>query len=118
VPTAAGWSMRLPGNTMKGMTSAQKMDFGVNSTSSGDISSPPLQGWIFTDGTRNQAFIINSSADSFTLTMDSVFAQGTHFQQLTSDPFKRITGTDSLTITSGTLRNQLSLPAFSLTQLK
>jgi hypothetical protein len=117
-PTAAGWSMRLLGDTMRDMTSARAMDFGVNSTSNSGISSPPLQGWIFTDGKRKQAYIVNSSANSFTWNVDSLFGQGTHFQQLSSDPFKRITGSSSLTINSGTLRNQLSLPAFSLTQLK
>jgi hypothetical protein len=115
-PTAAGWSMRLLGDTMKGMTSARAMGFGVNSTSYGGISSP-LQGWIFTDGKRNQAFIVNSSASSFTLNVNPVFTQDMHFQQLTSDPFKLITGSDSLTINSGTFGNQLPLPAFSLTQL-
>jgi len=117
-PTAAGWSMRLLGDTMRDMTSARAMDFGVNSTSNSGISSPPLQGWIFTDGKRNQAYIVNSSANSFTWNVDSTFVQGTHFQQLSSDPFKRITGSSSLTNNSGTLRNQLSLAAFSLTQLK
>jgi hypothetical protein len=117
-PTAAGWAMRLIGDTMKGMTSARKMDFGAHSTFSGGISSPSLLGWIFNNGTRNQAFIVNSAADSYTLTTDSLFSEKTRFQQLSSDPFKRITGTDSLTITSGTLRNPLSLPAYSLTQLK
>jgi hypothetical protein len=115
-PTAAGWSMRLLGDTVKGMTSARAIDFGVNSTSYGG-NSTPLQGWIFTDGKRNGAFIVNSSASSFTLNESPVFAQGMHYQQLTSDPFKLITGSDSLTINSGTFGNQLSLPAFSLTQL-
>jgi hypothetical protein len=116
-PTAAGWSMRLLGDTMKGMRLAQKIDFGTNSTFNGDTSSP-LLGWIFTDGTHQQAFIVNSSASSFTIAVDSIFAKGSHFQQLTSDPFKRIAGPDSLTSTSGTLQSQISLPAFSLTQLK
>ena len=115
-PTAAGWSMRLLGDTLKGMTSARAMNFGVNSTSYGG-NSTPLQGWIFTDGKRNGAFIVNSSAGSFTLNESPVFAQSMHYQQLASDPFTLITGSDSLTIKSGTFGNQLSLPAFSLTQL-
>ncbi len=115
--TAAGWSMRLLGDTMKGMISAQKIDFGANITNNGGTSSP-LLGWIFNDGTHHQAFIVNSSASSFTINVDPVFAQGSHFQQLASDPLKPITGPDSLTITSGTPRNKISLPPFSLTQLK
>jgi hypothetical protein len=116
--TAAGWSMRLLGDTMKGMTTARKIDFAANSTSNEGSSSPPLLGWIFTDGTHHQAFIVNSSTSSFTLDVDPIFPQESHFQQLTGDPFKRIIGSDSLTINSGTLRNQISLPAFSLTQLR
>lgn len=115
--TAAGWAMRLLGNTMKGMISAQEIDFGAQLTTNGGASSP-LLGWIFNDGSHHQAFLVNSSASSFTINVDPVFAQGSHFQQLASDPLKRITGPDSLTITSGTPRNQISLPPFSLTQLK
>jgi hypothetical protein len=111
--TAAGWAMRLLGDTMKGMISAQEIDFGAN----GGTSSP-LLGWIFNDGSHHQAFIVNSSANSFTINVDPVFAQGSHFQQLASDPLKRITGPESLTITSGTPGHQISLPSFSLTQLK
>jgi hypothetical protein len=111
--TAAGWAMRLLGDTMKGMISAQEIDFGAN----GGTSSP-LLGWIFNDGSHHQAFIVNSSANSFTINVGPVFAQGSHFQQLASDPLKRITGPESLTITSGTPGHQISLPSFSLTQLK
>jgi hypothetical protein len=111
--TAAGWAMRLLGDTMKGMVSAQEIDFGTN----GGTSSP-LLGWIFNDGSHHQAFIVNSSANSFTINVDPVFAQRSHFQQLASDPLKRITGPESLTITSGTPGHQISLPPFSLTQLK
>ena len=115
--TAAGWAMRLLGDTMKGMISAQEIDFSANITINSGTSFP-LVGWIFNDGSHHQAFIVNSSASSFTINVDPVFAQGSHFQQLVSDPLKRITGSGSLTITSGTPRNEISLPPFSLTQLK
>src|SRR5215471_13672927 len=59
--TAAGWTMRLLGDTIKGMTSAQNL-----SLSSTTTINDSLQGWIFTDGTHQQAFLINSSSDSFT----------------------------------------------------
>lgn len=111
--TAAGWAMRLLGDTMQGMTSAQKLSF-----SSTTATNDSLQGWIFTDGTHQQTFLINSSAESFTWTPDPALAQGTHFQQLMSDPFKIITGPGSLTVKNGTPGGQLTLPAYSVTQLK
>lgn len=117
--TAAGLAMRLLADTMQGMTSARQISFSTGSASGGGgISPSPLQGWIFTDGTNQRGFIINSSSASFTWTTPSAFALGTRFQQLTGDPFKIITGPDSLTANSGMLGIQLVLPSYSVTQLK
>jgi hypothetical protein len=117
--TADGWSMRLLNDTMRGMTSAQKMSFNPNPLIDGSgFSYPSLQGWVFSNGTTPQTFIINRSADNFLWKEESAFPQGSRFQQLMSDPFKLITGPGSLTVKSGALQDQLVLPAYSLTQLK
>jgi hypothetical protein len=117
--TAVGYAMRLLASTLSGMTSAQKMTFSPNPLLQQDMaSSTSLQGWVFTDGTHKQAFILNRSANSFAWKGDSLFSTGTNFQQMTSDPFKLITGPDSFVMNSGTLQGSLVLPPFSVTQLK
>jgi hypothetical protein len=115
--TAAGWAMRLLGDTIYGMTSAQRISFSSTLASGAGASSSMPQGWIFTDGTAQRSFIINSKADSFTWTNTSMLSRGSSFQQLTSDPSRFISGPDSLTVNSGTLGSQLFLPAYSVTQL-
>lgn len=113
--TAAGWSMRLLGDTLHSMTSAQQISFSSGSVSGSETS---LQGWTFSDGKLLQAFIINSGAVNFTWTVDAAFTRGGNFQQLAGDPFKTITGSDSLSLQSNSLGSQLVLPAYSVTQLK
>jgi hypothetical protein len=115
--TAAGWALRLLGETIYGMTAVQRMPFSSSQASSEGASSLMPQAWIFTDGTAQRSFIINSAADSFTWTNTSMFSHGSSFQQLTGDPSRFITGPDSLTVKSGTLGSQLILPAYSVTQL-
>jgi len=116
--TAAGWSMRLLCDTIYAMTSAQPLSFSAASVQGSNTSFPSLQGWIFSDGKRRQAFLINSGSDSFTWTVDTTFAQGSTFKQLAGDPLTTVTGSNSLTAQSGTLGNKLLLPAYSVTQLK
>src|SRR6266446_438264 len=85
-PTAAGWTLRLLGETMRGMTSATKISF-----SSQTVLSDSLRGWIFTNGTHQQASIVNSSGENLSWALGSAFSQNAHYQQLTSDPFMVIT---------------------------
>lgn len=113
--TAAGWSMRLLCDTIHNMTSAQPLSFSAGSI---DATSFPVQGWIFTDGKRQQAFLVNSGSDSFTWPVDTAFSQNSTYQQLTGDPFTTVTGSGSLTTKSGNPGGQLVLPAYSVTQLK
>ncbi len=113
-PTASGWTMRLLGSTMQGMTSAEPLSF---SSSAGGITASAIQGWLFTDGTRRQAFIVNGSADNMQWEVGSTFPQGTQFQQLSGDPFKVVTGPESLKTSSGTLSSSINLPAYSVTQV-
>lgn len=111
--TASGWTLRLLGETLQGMNSAQQLAFASSSnTPSG------LTGWLFTDGSRKQAFVINSAPDGVIWDIDAPFTQA-QYQQLTcNDPFKVITGADSLTSNNGTAGDHLTLPAYSVTQLK
>jgi len=112
-PTAAGWVMRLLGDTMQGMNSAQPLSLNSSSASSA------LIGWFFTHGSQHRAFIVNSASQSFTWNVNITISPGqAHYQQLTSDPFKIITDAGSLNVNAGTLRNQLVLPAYSVTQLQ
>lgn len=114
--TAAGWSMRLLAEATHGMTEAQPITFDTGALSGGN--SFPLDGWIFKNGQRQQAFLINSNSDSYTWEVDPSFSQGGTFQQLSGDPFTTVTGPGSITIKSGKLGSQLVLPAYSVTQIK
>lgn len=111
--TAAGYALRLLGETIRGMTSAKKISF-----SSQTVSSDSLRGWIFTDGTHQQAIVVNSSGENLSWAPGSAFSQNAHYQQLTSDPFKVITGQDSPTTNSGVVGSHLTLPSYSITQIK
>ena len=110
--TAAGWTLSLLGETTRGMTSVRRI-----SLSSQTVSSDLLQGWIFSDGSHQQTFVVNSSGASLAWTPGSTFPQNARYQQLTSDPFKVITGQDSLTMNSGVVGSNLTLPPYSVTQI-
>ncbi|HLI87291.1 MAG TPA: hypothetical protein VKV37_01305 [Ktedonobacteraceae bacterium] len=111
--TAAGWSLRLLGNTMHGMTSAQPISLSSPSSTVGGVA-----GWLFSNGTQRRAFIVNSSTENITWNVDQAFSPGkAQVMQLTGNPFRLVTGQDSLTIKKATLANQLVLPAYSVTQL-
>jgi hypothetical protein len=116
--TAAGWAMRLLGDALGGMTSAQRLSFSAGSPTAGRTTLPLLQGWVFSDGRHRQAVLVNSGPTSVSWAVDPAFAQGATFQQLAGDPFTRVTASDSLTARSGTPASQLALPAYSVTQLK
>ena len=81
--TVAGWAMRLLGDTIYSITSAQRMYFSSTQPSSSEASSIMPEGSIFTGGTAQQSFIRNSTADRFTWTNTSTFSRGSIFQQLT-----------------------------------
>ncbi len=113
--TAAGWSMRLLSDATHAMTSAQPLTFSSNSVLGTDPSASPLQGWIFSDGKSQQAFLLNSGGESFAWTVGTSFAPGASFQQVAGDPYQIVTGPASLREQSGTLGHQLVLPAYSAT---
>jgi hypothetical protein len=111
--TAAGWSLRLLGSAMHGMTSAQPISLASSSSSSAGVV-----GWLFSNGAQRRAFIVNSTTQSITWDVNQTFSLGkTQVQQLSGDPLKLVTGQNSLTVKSATLANQLVLPAYSVTQM-
>jgi len=100
------------------MTSAQKLTFTPNpSITDGDTPFPALKGWIFSDGSHQRAMIVNSSPLGFSLPADIV-PETTQYQQLATDPLKAITGPDTLAPQSGTIQGRLTLPPYSVTEIK
>lgn len=117
--TAVGYTMRLLANTIAGMNSAQQIAFNPNPLLMSDLPySTSLQGWLFTDGARQSAYIINRSANAFTWQSGATFSQPVSYQQMAAGPLKAVTDASSFTTTSGTLQSQLLLPPFSVTQVK
>lgn len=109
-PTASAWTLGLLGKALRGMTSAQQLPIG----NAGDTS---VMGWLFTNGSQHQAFIVNASSNNMTWNVDNALSKA-QYQQLTSDPLKLITSSGSLTTKNGTAGGQLALPAYSVTLLK
>ncbi|QBD75835.1 hypothetical protein EPA93_07375 [Ktedonosporobacter rubrisoli] len=112
-PTAAGRTLLLLGDTLAGMSSATPIIF--------DQSAPEvnrLAGWIFANGAQRKAFIANCSANSLNWNVDKIFGQGGEYQQMSGQPFKIITSQDDLTITQGSVKGQLKIPGYSVTQVK
>src|SRR5207249_169162 len=110
--TASGRTMQLLGDAMQGMSAAKQLSF-QGATSS-------LVGWLFADSTssKRRAILVNSSASSVNWPVDQNISAGQYVQLSCSQPFKIIVGDSDIKKGTGQIAAQLTLPAYSITELK
>ena len=78
-------------------------------------------GWVFADNTSGsrRAILVNTSSNSFNWPVDqAAIPQGQYAQLSCNQAFKTILKESDMTKTNGKLAEQLSLPAFSITEIK
>lgn len=117
--SATGSNLQLLGQATQGMTTAQKIEFTniPNLRSKENFTYPALYGWLFSNGSNNQAIIINLSDQNLAVDISSFWQKQGNFEQISAPPRTLVTNQDSLTRNSGNITKQITLPPYSVTKL-
>src|SRR5512137_1510109 len=83
----------------------------------GTSSIPKLVGWKFNHTGMEKGFLCNFSADTFALSLASVFTHPMQFDQYSADTNFVVTGMSSLNRYSGSSSDTLLLYPYSITQI-
>ncbi len=110
--------MKLLYDVARGSQTCQAMDFsGSPHMIYGSDTIPKLAGWKFFHSGVERGFVCNFSADTFDLSLSSVFSGNWQFEQYFADTNFVVTGLSSVNKLSGNSANNILVNPFSITQV-
>lgn len=120
--SATGAALSLLGSASQGMTAATPIEFISVGQLQGkaNFNYPAIYGWQFSNDAEKKAIAVNLSDQEKTIDVSALF-DSPSYQQLSGSPRDLVNNSAVLTQTNGTatnLTNLITLPAYSVTQIK